>query len=138
VRASSRVLSTLALLTGLTACGASTINDAADPQARKCKAALEIRLDGADAAAAGAPSETAAQAAIANSMAGPKPKECEHISDALGARLLNELATEATGRAAAARQSFLDGLGKAVGGTAGPTAGPSDQPVAGGTPTSRS
>ena len=124
MRASSRVLPTLALLTGLAACGASTINDAADPQARKCKAALEIRLAAANTAAASAASETAAQAAIANSMAGPKPKECAHISDALGARLLNELATEATGRAAAARQSFLDGLSKAAG-TAGPTAGPS-------------
>jgi hypothetical protein len=80
----------------LPACHNSKITDANDPQAHKCKAVLASRIDAADVAANSATDPRSAQAAIANALAGPKPKECADVSDALGAELLNQLAGEAT------------------------------------------
>jgi hypothetical protein len=113
----------LVLTLTLTGCHDSKITDATDPQAQKCKAVLASRINAANVAANSTSGAGSAQAAIANSLAGPKPKECDNVSDELGAKLLNQLAAEATARAAAS-SGPLDKLRQAVA-----SAAPSESPT---------
>jgi hypothetical protein len=82
----------------LAACGDEKVGDGSDPAALQCRAALEARINGAFATIDAAPDPTAANAAIATSLAGPKPGECTDVSDDLGAKLLNQLADAAAAR----------------------------------------
>jgi hypothetical protein len=116
----------LTLAVMLTACGASKIRDASTPQAQQCKEVLQARLTNAFATIDAAPDQTAANAAIANALAGPTPEECIGISDDLGAKLMNQLVADADGR----YQADVDPLGKlATPSSAAPTQGPSDAPT---------
>jgi hypothetical protein len=82
----------------VTVAGCGGANDSADPAAVTCRAALQARVDAGFPAIQSADDPVAANALIANSLAGPKPEACAGISDQLGVKLLNELAGAAAAR----------------------------------------
>jgi NaMN:DMB phosphoribosyltransferase len=123
------------LVLTLTACGTSKIHDASTPQAQQCKEVLQARLNNAFATIDAAPDPTAANAAIANALAGATPEECTGISDDLGAKLMNQLVAEAAGR----YRANVNALGTlpppgSTAPTGEPSPAPTEEPTA--TPTS--
>ena len=77
----------------LSGCGGSAkVTNADDPRAKACRKAIAARIMAAYADVK--PGTTEANFAMQKALSGDKPKECDHIDDALGARMIAELGSE--------------------------------------------